>query len=218
MPDYNGVVWIITEDDDGFFVDYEVIQDLTQTALDGLELTHFGIKGMKWGVRRDSGSDGRVGSGRVTVKERVGSLKRERDWKKVLGELDQLTTDEIMVVGKRITLENDLKRLVKDSNLATKKDKADYVRRGELDDVELSRKVTRLRAKDNLSKAVSSASKEQREFGEKVVNTSGALALTYATKKTLTPKDIFDAVSNPKPIKDKAVKEIMDKVMSKSSK
>ena len=175
-------------------------------------LKHYGIIGMKWGVRRNPGPNGRVGSAtKTTVKEKLGSLKRERSWRKVISQMDKLTTDEIVAVSKRVTLENDFKRLTKTS-VATKKDKADYVRRADMDNETLSRTVTRLRAKDNLSKAVSSASKEQREFGKKVVDTTGTLAMTYAKNKTITPKDVFDSIKNPKPVKDALLKEALDKI------
>lgn len=181
-------------------------------------LQHYGIKGMRWGVRREIGSDGRVRkTGKTSIGEKLGSLKRERQWKKVLNEMDNMTTDEIKTVASRIGMENELKRLSKTS-IANKKDKQDYVRRADMTNDELSHKVTNLKAKESLSKAVASASKEQVEFGKKVVDVGGALTLQYATTKTLTPKDVFDAVKNPKPIKDKALKELVDSVMNKSSK
>lgn len=181
-------------------------------------IKHYGIKGMRWGVRREIGPDGRVrNTGKTTVKEKLGSLKRERDWKKVLKEMDNMSIDEIKTVSTRIGLENELKRLSK-TNIASKKDKQDYVRRGDMGNEELSMKVTNLRAKETLSKAVTSASKEQVEFGKKVVDTTGALTLKYMTTKTLTPQDVFDAVKNPKPIKDKAVKELVDSAIKQASK
>lgn len=169
-------------------------------------LKHFGTKGMKWGVRNDKRST------KITIGDRLGSLKRERQWKKVLKEVDSLTTSQITSVGKRVGLENDLKRLSKNSKIATAKDKRDYIDRAGMSDSDLSRKVTRLRAKDTLEKNISSASKEQRELGEKIVNAGGALTLKYAATKSITPQDIFDAVNNPKPIKDKSVKQLVEQV------
>ncbi len=204
--DYNGVVWIIVEDDDGFFEDYQVIQEDNQSKSDE-DLTHYGIKGMRWGVRKDQ----------VTIRERVDSLKRERQWKKVLNEADNMSTDQINAVVKRIRLENDFKKLIKESKVSKKSDKRDYIQRGQMSDDDLSDKVSRLKAKDSLSKSVSEATKEQREFGERVVNTGSTLALSYATNKTISGRDIYDAITNPQKdsktkIRDKAVQAIVDSV------
>lgn len=168
-------------------------------------LQHHGVKGMRWGVRKDS---------RPGVRAKLGSLKRERQWKKVIGQMDKLTNEELAYVAKRVGLENDLKRLTKKRTIAGPDDKADYINRAKLDDEELSRKVTRLRAKDNLVNKINDASKEQREFGEKVVNIGSGLAMKYATQKSLSPKDIFETVTKPKEVdvKDKMLKEFVDDV------
>ena len=42
------------------------------------DLKHHGIQGMKWGVRKD----------KTTLKENWNSLKRERQWKKVIKEIE----------------------------------------------------------------------------------------------------------------------------------
>ena len=170
-------------------------------------LKHYGVKGMRWGVRKDV----------VTVRERIDSLKRERQWKKVLKEVDNMSNEQINAVVKRIRLENDFKSLVKKSKMSTKEDKRDYIQRGQINDQELSDKLSRLKAKDSLSKSVDEASREQREFGEKVVNVGSTLALQYANNKTLSGKDIYDAIVSPKQdatkkIKDKAVQTLIDSV------
>lgn len=164
---------------------------------------HHGVKGQKWGVRRD----------RPTIKQHIKSLQRERQWKNVLKEVDNLTTQEITTVSKRIGLENDLKTLSRKKSITTQADKNAYTFRANLSDTELSSRVTRLRAKDSLTKNVSSASKEQREIGEKVVNVSKAIALQYAASQTRpSAQDIFNAYNNPKQVKDKAVKELVSSI------
>lgn len=206
-------------------------------------LKHVGVKGMRWGVRRDrnrpGGADGKEESTKVQdkrskVKKKLDSMKRERDWKHVLREVDKLNTKDIQKVSKRIDLENDLKRLSK-SKIAKYKDREDYLRREHMSDAELVRKVNRLRAKDKLQKSVSEASKEQREFGEKVVNITKSIGVKYAVNravgKKLGTKDLFDAVTNPKDslkkskeqlINDKVsndvLKDALKKISSKESK
>lgn len=184
-------------------------------------LKHAGIRGMKWGVRRDrnkpGGADGKEES--VKVKDNRGklsktldSMKRERQWKSVLKDIDKLSTKDITSVDKRVKLENSLKSLSK-SKIAKGKDKEDYLRREHMSDAELSRKVTRLRAKDGLHKSISEASREQREFGQKVVQVASSLGIKYAITRTrITPKDIFDAVSNPKKSSAEANKSVLEKL------
>lgn len=183
-------------------------------------LKHVGIKGMRWGVRRNrnrpGGADGKEESEKVVDKrsnltKKMDSMKRERQWNKVLKNMNELNTKEITTVTKRIQLENNMKTLSK-SKVGTKKDRDDYLRRANMSDAELSRKVIRLRAKDGLRKAVRDASKEQRDFGESVVRIGGSLGVKYTIKKSmgqkLSPKDIFDAVGNPKKASDKAKEDL----------
>lgn len=190
-------------------------------------LEHSGVKGMKWGVHRNydrpGGADGKTdpkGSKapkeeRGKIGKRLDSLKRERQWHKTLKDVDKMTTKQIGTVTKRISLENSLKRLSK-TKMATKKDKEDYLRRHEMTDQELARKVTRLQAKDSLHKAVKDASKEQRELGIKVAQVGGSIGVKYAITKKVTPKDVFDAVKNPKNAGDQAKKDLSKEIMKRA--
>lgn len=191
-------------------------------------LQHYGVKGMRWGVLRDrnrpGGADGiDNGTGekvtrRGRLNQKLDSLKRERQWKTVLREMDKLSTKDISAASKRVGLENDLKTLSK-SKIGTKKDRDDYLRRADMSNEELSRKVTRLRAKDNLYKKVGDASKEQMEFGRKAVQIGGSLGIKYAlTKEPIQPKDVFDAVKNPKTEFNKAQQDILKTTLRKINK
>lgn len=156
------------------------------------QLQHSGVKGMHWGVRHDVK--------RSKIGKHLDSLKRERQWHSVLKEVHNMTTKDITVVKRRVDLENSLKRLSK-SKMATSKDKEDYLRRHEMDDQELVRKVNRLQAKDSLYRSVKDASKEQRELGIKVAKTAGSIGYKYVISRKagtkLGAKDIIDAVNNP---------------------
>lgn len=185
-------------------------------------LQHHGIKGMKWGVIRDrnrpGGADGKEESTKVVdkrnrVTKKLDSLSRERQWSKVLKNVNELNTKDINTVVKRINLENNLKTLSK-SRVGGKKDKEDYLRREHMSDAELSRKVVRLRAKESLHKAVKDASKEQRAFGEKVVRVGGSLGVKYAVTKSIKPKDVFDAIGNPRKSSDEAKESILSRTDS----
>lgn len=194
--------------------------------LDKALLNHSGIKGMQWGVRRNrnrpGGADGKEESVKVVdkrgvLRKKLDSMKRERQWKQILKDFDKLNTKDVKVVTKRIEAENSLKKLSRD--VGDKKDKADYLRRENMSDAELSRKVTRLRAKDSLHKAVGEASKEQREFGEKVVNIAKAVSLKLAVKKVtgkpIEAKDLLDIVKKPKENADKSKKDLQDEIIEK---
>lgn len=186
-------------------------------------LQHAGVKGMKWGVRRDrnrpGGADGKEESTKAVDKRgklrmQLDSLKRERQWGKVIREMDKLSTKDIVAVNSRVRLENDLKSLSR-SKVGNPKDKKDYLRREHMSDAELKRKVVRLRAKEQLKKSVSDASKEQREFGEKVVNVGKTVAIKYALTKSITPKDILVAVQNPKDTSKQAQADLQKAVLTK---
>lgn len=188
-------------------------------------LQHVGIKGMKWGVvrnrNRPGGADGKeestkIKDNRSTINVKLSSMKRERQWKKVLDDMDKLDTKDITKVAKRITLENDMKRLSK-SSVGKKKDKDDYLRRDKMSDAELTRKITRLRAKENLKKSVKEASREQRELGEKVVQIGSSIGVKFALNKTvgkpLGPNDILNILKKPKESSDAAKKELQEEAM-----
>lgn len=180
-----------------------------------------GVKGMRWGVINDTnhtgGADGKpnVKVKRGKIGQHLDSLKRERQWSKVLKEIDLMSTKDILTVTKRVRLENSLKKLSK-TKMATTKDKHDYLRRGTMSNDELSRKVVRLQAKDGLHTAVKDASKAQRDFGEKVVQVAGSVGVKYALTKHINPKDILDAYQNPKSAVDKAQEDLVKNISGKN--
>lgn len=191
-----------------------IVEGLIRDEKLNSSLQHTGVKGMKWGIRRDytqrGGADGKLDAKDKPIRTAIGkhlkSLKREREWKSVLREMDSMSTKDITELTKRVSLENALKHLSR-SKVGTKSDKQDYLRRERMDNQELSRKVTRLKAKESLHNAVSSASKEQREFGQKAVQIGGSLGIKYVLKKSegksIGFKDVFDTVKSPKASADK---------------
>lgn len=199
-------------------------KDMLKYLLTGKKkIQHSGVMGMKWGVRRDrnrpGGADGKADAKDKPIRTALGkkwnSLKRERQWNSVLKEMDNLSTKDITTIARRVSLENSLKTLSR-SKFGTKKDKADYLRRERMDDQELSRHVIRLRAKESLHNAVKSASKEQREFGQKIAHIGGSIGLRYALTRQLPgPMDIFETVKKPKTSYDKAKGDVLNVVMEK---
>jgi len=180
-------------------------------------LQHHGIKGMKWG-RRKSGGSGQSNKPKEPglVKQHLNSMKRERQWKKVANNAHNMSTHDINRVANRIQMENTLKRLSK-SNVGSKKDKQDYLRRDKMSNEELARKVTRLKARDNLNRVVNEASRSQRELGIKVATTVSHIALKRALGQSIDPKSILESTkAHPNQVKDLAIKSFLDKQAKKN--
>lgn len=149
------------------------------------------------------------------IKEELGSLSRERQWKKVLDNLDTMSVSEMNKIANRIQMENDLKRLSR--TIGNKDDKSDYRNRANISDADLNKKVGMLRAKDNLHRTIKEASKEQREIGMRVASTVGTAAVSYAITGGVNLGDLAKAAStnskvyknnNKKRYKDAAIKAI----------
>lgn len=210
----DGMFFIIKMDSDGFPDDvispFELADDSVQ---------HSGVKGMRWGVRHDEhralNPKDPEAKQPNKIQKHARSLKRERQWKSVVKEMDKLSTKDIQTLKKRVDLENDLKTLVK-SPAANKKERELYLHRHDMSNDELQRKINRLRAKHNLHESVNKASKEQREFGRKVVQIGGTLGVKYALNKKLTPGDFNDAFKKTQETADKAQKDAVSATVSKT--
>lgn len=146
-------------------------------------LQHAGVKGMKWGVRKAASNiKGAPKRAAERIKSSTKSRAREIHWMKEARKLDKMSTKEIVNMASRIQMENDMKRLTRrgfsreklvrrvmgDKSLANKKDRENYRNRGDMSNAELKRKLSRLRAKDQMGKAMMSASKEQVETGKAI--------------------------------------------------
>lgn len=178
-------------------------------------LKHFGVKGMKWGRRKDKTGPGKVEQLKTRVGQELGSLKRERQWKQLSAKVGSMSTKDINKAAQRIQMENDLKRLSRNKEVGSKKDKQDYLNRAKMSDQELARKVVRLRAKDNLNRTIKDASKEQVELGKKIVDVAGSLVVKKVTGGLISPDDIVKAYKNPKQARDKAQEELIEKMTKK---
>lgn len=186
-------------------------------------LQHAGVKGMRWGVRKDRDGSSKGKKPETSVKggskdesnkakepgffkSRANSAKREQDWEKVIDKFDKMGDKEIIAVSKRINLENDFKRLAYKkarvgtnpfkTKIGTKEDKRAYLNREKMSDQELSRVVTRLRAKEAIVTGANKATAAQRERGMKIANVAAPLIFKAAMGRKLNVADVIDAASN----------------------
>ena len=180
-------------------------------------ISHSGVKGMKWGVRHEEHKalnpkpDKEPGK----LKKHIDSLKRERQWKSVLKQIDHISTKDLNTLKKRVDLENTLKQLSK-SKVANQKEKQAYLNRHKMSNDELARKINRLQAKENLHKSISTASKEQREIGKKIIQVGGTLGVKYALNKKITPGDLNDVFKKTQETADKAQTSAVSATVSKA--
>lgn len=154
---------------------------------------------MKWGVRRFQNSDGtlkKAGKTRarqndnkkdkVTVKDRVNSVRREQSWAKALKDFDNMRPDEQKRKTSRARLENDFKRLSNTKNVGTTKDKQDYIKnRSEMSTKDLQQRVATLQMKDGMRQQVRQANQKTIDVGKKVIAIAAPLAVQYATTKAI---------------------------------
>lgn len=162
--DYSGPEFVL-KNDDSMLVDvdgaWSVESQLGQQMDDGKEslddvLMHYGVLGMRWGVRRDVGPDGRVvrsskpkggvktsssgsnSSGKPTSKTKTGSQKSTgkpkrryetasaRRRREIDELLDQLSTKEIQEINNRVRATQEYRRLQKEEQLRLRSSKKKF--------------------------------------------------------------------------------------------
>lgn len=146
---------------------------LTHSYVDDT-LKHYGVKGMKWGIRRyQPYPKGEGKKGKFLGKRQNGIISsRGRELSKIkkarVSEMNKKTTKEIRRDTERLRNENELKRLSsRTSKVGTRKDRQDYRRRSDMSDSELKRKVNRLSAKEEFKNESIKANSEAIKTGKK---------------------------------------------------
>lgn len=166
------------------------------------ELEHYGIKGMRWGVRRTPPPGGTItdklkgrakakaqSSKTVAKKNKTGNLasvKREVSNAKKLKDLKGKTNEQLRGEADRVRNENNLRRLAKNS---------EYRKRANLSDGELKSRVERLQLEQNLKQEVKNSilPKERK----KQVNSLISSAADMTMKSFTNTNGDFSPTGNP---------------------
>ena len=157
------------------------------------ELQHFGVKGMKWGVRKSRTSTDRASETtpkpKSTLRKYIDSNRRELGMNKMLKDMDTLSDNDIRARVNRVRNENDMRRVLDNSPTMDRKRKKalrdEYLDRDKLSDSELQVRVARLNLEDNLRREVIRASKPQREAANELIKSVSTQTLDkYTDPKT----------------------------------
>lgn len=130
-----------------------VVNEPLKKAIEELkdeELKHYGVLGMRWGVRRPVGGDGLVTGSVKSAMRNMKNLTNVRN-----KNLKAMSDDELKSKVDRLTKENRLKSLS-----IAKEDKRAYRSRGDLSDQELTARVDRLQLEATLRSQSFKANKE----------------------------------------------------------
>lgn len=176
------------------------------------ELQHYGIKGMRWGVRRPVGSNGLI---RKTAKnaKKIDAPKSE-DSKAVSGlrkkatktkNIKNMTDEEIRLTTDRVNLENNMKRLAK-----TTDNKKIYKLKDRLSNDEIRAVNQRMQLEANLKESIRNANADTIKLGNSLAtiaaNTTVSVVKTKASSNDL---DVNTVIST---LKKEAIKESKNRV------
>ena len=147
------------------------------------ELQHYGIKGMKWGVRRPVGSDGliKTTSYKVRAKVKEANNTPSRVAVRKSKNAKSMSDSDIRAQTERLRLENNLKRLAKETgsrSVAKGKSK--------MSNSEINKLNSRLQLEANYKREVKKATETQRKIGAQVATTMGQVALSAATGNSIS--------------------------------
>lgn len=168
----------------------------------GDNLKHYGVPGMKWGVRRyqpypkgkrnagkfidsskQTGGSSQNGSKSSGIKGALKSKGREISMARAQREIKNLSSKEAKTVLTRSQLENRFKRLSNTPNVGTSKSKKEYLNRENMSNAELKRKVDRLQLADNMRTEARNANPDVIEMGKKVAMVAAPFVVSKAFEK-----------------------------------
>lgn len=176
------------------------------------EIKHYGVKGMKWGIRRyqpypkgsrnagkfldsakQTGGSSQNGnksnkvikdSGIVDrTKAAVRSKGREISMIRATREIRNLSTDDAKKATSRAQLETRFKRLSNTKNVGDDQAKRDYLNRASMSNEELKRKTDRLQLAENMRQSARGSNKDIIDIGKEAARYAAPLVVTYAVQK-----------------------------------
>ena len=184
------------------------------------ELKHYGVKGMKWGVRRPIGPDGLIKTTAGKVKAKVESANNTpgRVAVRKSKNIKNMSDSEIREQVERLSLENNLKRLAKETgNQSAAKGKS------KMSNSEIKKLNSRLQLEANYKREVQKATETQRKIGMQLASTMGQVALSAATGDSISLVSIGSQlaeslVSNQLQGQSKQTKQSVNKIIDKATK
>ena len=138
-------------------------------------LEHFGVKGMKWGVRKsDSSSRVKKAKKPNIIGESVNSIKRESDWAKKSRHARSLSDAELKRTVERLKNENAIKRNTHTkmgglNDYANKENRKVYRQRAKYSDAEIKKIAQRINLESEFRKQASLAAPWKRKLAKEVI-------------------------------------------------
>ena len=171
------------------------------------ELQHYGVLGMKWGVRRPIGPNGLIRNTAKKAKKIVDP--KSEDSKAVSGlrkkatkskNIKNMTDDQIRITTDRVNLENNMKRLAK-----TTDNKKIYKLKDRLSNEEIRAVNQRMQMEANLKESIRNANADTIKLGNSLATI--AAKTTVSVVKTKASDNDLDVNTVISTLKKEAVKE-----------